>query len=149
MLCAIVGTIISTQKIYTVFLCLHQSIASIVNKFHCKKIENRCVSNIYLILIGPIFNKSYKQQKQIENTYELFLANFFLFLQYINSFRYIPKKNIERDILSWTMSINIFTTDYLLRLGYYNIYMSYNSARPTPPTPHDNRYVNIIRLSYI
>ena len=30
------------------------------------KFENRCAKNIYLIVLRPVFNQKYKQNKQIE-----------------------------------------------------------------------------------
>ena len=41
------------------------------------KSENICVYNIYLIWLRPVFNQTYEQNKQIENTYELFIANWY------------------------------------------------------------------------
>ena len=48
---------------HTAFMCLHQNTASIVNKRHYKKYKNRCVFNIYIILLRPVFNQTYEQDK--------------------------------------------------------------------------------------
>ena len=51
---------------YTLFQFLHRNTAKIIIKYHYKKIENRFVSNIDLIVLRNVFDPMHKQKKQFE-----------------------------------------------------------------------------------
>ena len=59
---------------------------------------------MYLIVLIPVFNKTYKQKKQVKNTCEIYITNWYYSYKF-GFFRYVPENEIEGDILDWTPSV--------------------------------------------
>ena len=62
--------------------------------------ENRWVSKIYLIVLIPVFDTTYKKINRPKNTWAI-NQELVLFLQSRNCFCYVPEIDIEGDILGW------------------------------------------------
>ena len=42
----------------TVFMCMPQNTAIIADKWHCSKIWKKCVSNVYHLVLIPVFDQT-------------------------------------------------------------------------------------------
>ena len=69
-----------------------------------KKSKNICVLKNYAIVLRPIFDTSYKGEKQVEICMWDLHHGLVLFQQSRNYFRYVPENDIEGEILGWTTS---------------------------------------------
>ena len=88
----------------TLFNIIYQNRAQIIIKCHYNNNWKKCVSKTYLIVLRPIINPTYKQNKQVEKYIWALYHKLVLFLQIRNCFRYVPENDIEEDILVWTPS---------------------------------------------
>ena len=78
--------------------------------------EKRCVLNIYVIVLRPIFNTTYKGEIQVK-VYMIYLhQELVLFQESRTCFRYVPDNDTEEDTLVWnplytmcSVSRNIFS----------------------------------------
>ena len=70
--------------------------------------ENINVLKIYVIVLRPIFNTTYKGEIQVEMYTRDLHHELVLFQKSRNCFRYLPENEIEEDILGWNMSNDIY-----------------------------------------
>ena len=68
--------------------------------------ENICTFKIYVIVLRPIFNTTYKGKKQVEKYMWAIHHELFLFQQSRNCFPYVPDNEIEGGILGWNPSLD-------------------------------------------
>ena len=62
------------------------------------KYENRCVFKIYVIVLRPIFNNTYKEKIYFNIYMRALHHELVLFQQCGNCFRYVPDNEIEKYI---------------------------------------------------
>ena len=70
--------------------------------------EHKCVLKIYIIVLRPIFDTTYKGEIQVKIYMWALHHELFLFQQSRNCFCYEPDNEIEEDILGWNPSIYVF-----------------------------------------
>ena len=66
--------------------------------------ENRCVLKIYVIVLRPIFDNTYKGEIEVEIYMRALHHELILFQQIRNCFRYVPENETEEEILGWNPS---------------------------------------------
>ena len=54
---------------------------------------------MYFIVLIPIFDPTYKEQKKVKKYVQALYHKLVLFLQSSNCFRYVPENEIKGDIL--------------------------------------------------
>ena len=67
-------------------------------------LENRCVLKIYVIVLIPIFDYTYKGDIEVKIYMRALHHELVLFQQSSNCFRYVPENETEEDILGWNPS---------------------------------------------
>ena len=66
--------------------------------------ENRCVLKIYVIVIRPIFDTTFKGEIQVKIYIRALHHELVLFQKSRNCFHCVPENEIEEDILVWNPS---------------------------------------------